>query len=257
MKLTRRQQRQIRKQNKKTGGFADLVDIAMRRERRYRRQEGVLVEYKDGIYLRYYKDHPITRERVRVSERLCDLEANTQQRERARRARMKAINTEGRHSVSVARGEAEDQSLTIGDYWLGHYKPFVETGRWSTARGAAKLWDQYCEDDLGKLSLRNFEANDATQFLTKLVHKGLNVTSVARVKCVVSGLFEHAKVYKFTDSNPWRGAKSLGKPKPSVEKIGYTPEERDAIIAVIKRQDAKLFFAFCSVLGMPSPLHPY
>jgi hypothetical protein len=250
MKLTRRQKRQVRKQNKNTGGFADLADIAIRRERRYRQQEGALVEYKDGVYLRYYKDHPITGERVRVSERLCDLDANSQQRERARRARMKAINSDDRHSVSVAQGEAEDQSLTISDYWLGHYKPFVDSGRWSTARGAVKLWDQYCEDNPGKLSLRNFETNDATQFLTKLVHKGLNVSSVARVKSVVNGLFEHAHVYKFTDSNPWRGAKSLGKPKATVEKIGYTPEERDAIIGVIKRLDAKLFFALCSVLRM-------
>ena len=73
----------------------DLTPAMLRsnRKRRFRKQEGTVVERVDGYFLRFYTDDEHGR-RVKVTEKLCDLGASKATIEQARRRRMKAINKE-------------------------------------------------------------------------------------------------------------------------------------------------------------------
>jgi integrase len=247
MKLTRQQRRTMSRQIDRHG-VADLAGIESQPERRVRTQTGVEVEYKDGWYVRYYKDNEFGK-RVRLAHRLGDLEMEKIDRIRAQRAWMKDVNAESRRRVGIALSEIEeDRGLTIGEYYRAHFKPAIDEGRESTAIAYDKIWRLYCQS-LEGMKLRQFGTGDAKRFLEPL-YKRLNRNTLSHVKSLMSGVFTHA-IGVYIETNPWREVKldqkRMRKPK---EQEHYTVEERDAILKVIKRLDAKVFFALCSVAGL-------
>jgi integrase len=247
--LTRRQLRNIRKQTRKEDGSVDLLQVVQQRERRFRRQVGVVVEYSDGWYLRYYKDNEVGH-RVRVSERLCDPETEKYEREQLRKRRMKAINGETRYEVEVAQGEVEGKGLTIGAFWTSIYEPNIkERLRWSSHHSYKAVWRKYLERPLGKERLRDYRAVHGSRLLTQLAAR-LNRNTLANVRSLASGMFSHAAALGFIEQNPWRDAKVLVKVRAPKSRIAYTRQETKAILEAIPTIKAQLFFSLCACLGM-------
>jgi integrase len=96
------------------------------------------------------------------------------------------------------------------------------------------------------------ERRIAERRILKTFGKRLNKNSLAHVKSLLSGLFEEAQLQGLIDVNPLHGVKikkvaDLRAPK---EKEVYSIEERDEILHVIKRLDAKVFFLLSTVLGL-------
>jgi integrase len=245
--LSRRQKKMMRKADKEGGG--DYLGIMMQRERRFRRQVGVVIEYRDGWYLRYYKDDEAGK-RVRVSERLCDLETQKDERELLRKRRMRVINGESRHGVQVAQGEVEGDGLTIGEFWSSIYEPNIkERLRWSSHHSYKANWRKYLEGSLGKERLRDFRAVHGSRLLTQLAAR-LNRNTLANVRSLASGMFSHAAALGFIEQNPWRDAKVLAKIRAPKPRIAYTRQEVKAILDAIPTTKAQLFFSLCACLGM-------
>jgi integrase len=246
--FTRRQRRIARMQVRKWGA-ADLAPDPSEKPRRVRTQKGVEVAYADGYYVRYYKRNE-QGEPVRMSHRIGDLTMDKLDRIRAIRAWMKDVNADARRAIGVAIGEIEeDRSITIGEYYRSHYKPAIDEGRKSTALAYDKVWRGYCEAKLDGAKLAAFGTGDAKRFLEPY-YRRLNRNTLSRVKSVLSGLFTHA-VGVYIETNPWREVKldqkRMRRPK---EQEHYTVAERDAILKVVKRLDAKVFFALCAVAGL-------
>jgi integrase len=250
--LSGRQLKQFKRQLQQTSE-GDFVG-AMQRVRRFRRQEGVVKEYKDGYYVRFYKVDEMTGKRVRLAQRLCDLRADRMEVEYARRAFMKTVNVDCRRSVEVAQGELESGDITLGKFYEIEYSRYVMSVgsglRWSTANKYKRCWQTYCKE-LADRSLRNFRAPDCSLFLKSLISRGYRRSLIADVRAVCSSLFNRAVECKRVDANPWLGMPSVKVqhgPRASRE---YSVKERDAILALkTLSKEAKALFSLCSVIGL-------
>jgi integrase len=248
---SRRRLRAARKKFR-AGGVVDAVDlICAPRERRFREQKGVLVQYADGgWYVRYYKDNDWGK-RVRLSHRVGGSDMEKWDAIRAMQPWMKDVNAESRRRVGIAFGEIEeDFGQTIGEYYRAHYKPAIDEGRESTAVSYNRVWRLYCQPLLDGMKLQQFSAGDANRFLEKF-YKRLNRNTLGHVKSLMSGIFTHAVRHDHVLANPWREVpldkKRVRKPK---EHETYSVEERNAILKCLKRYEAKVFFGLCAVAGL-------
>jgi len=222
------------------------------KQRRFREQKGTVVKRSDGFYIRYYKDGD-GGSRTKVTERLCDLDANAATLRTRQRSFMTGINNAQQIALS---SPTEAAPLTIGGFWSATYLPWAKNNlRYSTSRGYKKLWEQYLKDALDEEQLSTYRTIDATEFLTKLAAK-LNRNSLAHVRSLMSGIFTLAANSKgangkaLVDQNPMRDVKVLVKVRRPKKRVAYTVEEIITILNALTRTDAKLFFALCSVLGM-------
>ena len=221
--------------------------------RRYRTQDGTVERRSGGKFaLRYYKSDPVTNKRIKCTEPLAvSIDADVLERERARRHRMKEINSAEKRIVEVGQG-AGGRAMTVGDFFEREWQPFISrTMRWSTAQSYLKRWKMYCKK-LEDKPISPFLPGDAAGFLRNLVdEKDLGRSTIAHIKSVCSGLFTYAIEKNVRPApNPWSrlNVKVRKAPKGMVE---YTREERDAILAVPGlSNEAKALFALISVLGL-------
>jgi integrase len=216
------------------------------RKRRFREQTGTVVRRSDGFYIRYYKDGD-GGVRTKFTERLCDLATEATSLRLQQRSFMSGVNST--HHTAL-HSPTEAPAETVGGFWSATYLPWVLANRrWSTHRGYKNIWKQYLKDELGTKALSEYRTVEGSQFLTRLAAK-LNRNSLAHVRSLMSGIFSHATSLGIIDRNPMRDVKVLARVRPPKPRVKYTPEETVAIINAIPRTDAKLFFAFCAVLGM-------
>jgi integrase len=234
---------------------AELLELlkSKKPQRRYREQTGSVVKRSDGFYIRYYKDGD-GGERIKVTERLCDLSVlDPQKRKLLAKSHLSSINN---LQHAALRSAAPVPALTVGAFWDETYFPWVKKNkRFSTQRGYEYVWKLYVKAELATRPIDSYHTIDASEFLTGLTSR-LNSKSLSHVRALMSGIFAHATNTKgsngkaLIDRNPIRDVKVLANMSEPKQRIAYTPEETIAIINAIQRTDAKLFFALCSVLGM-------
>lgn len=214
------------------------------RRRRFRTQQGTLIERRDGLYLRYYIDDADGTRR-KVTERLCDRGTKKTVVGIKMEHRMFEINTaqaEGVRTIAVAE-------QTIGEYWRDHYLPWCEDNlAKSTVRGYTKLW-AILELRLGTRSLQKFRRVDASDFLTSLVKDGWTRNPVKHAKFLLSGMFTRAVAREVVAANPMTDAKP-DIPAPALKpRVPYTDAEVVTVLNALDRPDAKLLWAICTVMG--------
>src|ERR1017187_5035291 len=246
----------------------DEVNIRTERKRRHRKQLGEIVQHADRTWwLRYFVDNPAG-SRVKIAERLNvpnNAERYTVEAERNRR--MAEINA-GAPSQTV---RADDAS--IGSFFEYTYKPWlVEEKPFSTAMSQERRFNQYM-GTIARKSLRQFTTIDATEFLDGLAKlplrradgkplldakgkqvRGLNANTHRQCRSLLSAIFRRAINTRGTGwenrQNPIREAEQFVNPRAVVEVTPYTAEEIVAIIAAIKRGDARLMFALVACMGI-------
>jgi integrase len=223
--------------------------------RRFREQTGTVVERKGSFWLRFYRDGA-DGARVKVTEHLCDKgreypSVDCTAVDILRRARMGAVNLETHQALKTQAPLPEAPALTIGAFVLTTYLPWVkENRRHSTHRGYKDMWEQVLKVEMESKPMAAYRTVDGSKFLTGLTTR-LNRNSLAHVRSLCSGIFSHATSLGLIDRNPFnRDLKILAKVRAPKPRVAYTPAETVAIIKAIPRPDAKLFFAFCGVLGM-------
>lgn len=214
--------------------------IQHNRARRFRTQTGTIVERADGFHLRYYTDR--NGQRVKVTERLCGLDASKSTIEQARRRRMKAINAEAHDEV------AQPSGVLITEFWETYLAYVESTLRPSTVAGYKKIWKTHLKAHFTGRKLADYGRGDGFAFLVSLVPK-LSANSLQHVRNLASGLFSHAVNLNLVEHNIWADVTSpkMREPEPTV---AYTIEEMNAILKVISRSDAKLLFGLCGFMGV-------
>src|SRR5260370_38311209 len=172
--------------------------IQQNRTRRFRTQEGTIVERADGFHLRYYTDR--NGQRVKVTERLCGLDSTAKTIEQARRRRMKAVNSEAHDEVAQPSGGL------ITEFWDAPYLPFLvqqvsqKLMAHSTVAGYKKVWKAHLKAHFAGRKLGDYHKGVAYAFLVSLVPK-LTTNSLLHVRNLASGIFSHAANLNLVDHN--------------------------------------------------------
>jgi|HubBroStandDraft_1064217.scaffolds.fasta_scaffold00047_20 integrase len=264
MKLTATQQHLANIMSATTGELADIVTLTTKSHERFRTQTGQYVWRSTGWHARYYVDNPNPYIRGRV--KICiPLEvpstADESQVKLALKKHMKKVNAEQRGAWAVP---TSDQIL-VSVYWEAMYLPMIEANRsWSTARTYKKLWDLYCKDYFKNKILTRYATVDGNRFLTELAQRklrqrgkksdeqanGLNRSSLSLVRTICTGLFSYAQNEGLIDRNPFSDVRISVKVRKPQKKVMYSLAEVAAVLSEIPRTDAKLLFAFCSLLGL-------
>lgn len=217
------------------------------RKRRYRSQNGVVVEHQDGFYIRYYQDRD--GERVKVTERLCDLGTAPAKVDLLQQSYMSAVNM-AQHSK--LQSTIAVPSLTVGAFFQTKYLPWAQANkRTCTARSYEWVWKLYVKPELETIPLDTYTTVDACKLLDRMVTvKNLNESTLAHVKSLCRGIFNTAVREGVITANPWDKAKESVKVRKARVRIAYTPAETTAIMRALTEPDTKLFFALVAVMGM-------
>jgi integrase len=216
-------------------------------KQRFREQTGQVVKRTDGFYIRFYRDRD--GERIKVTERLCDLGTAPAKVKLLCASHMSAVNN-ARHTD--LRSAAPVPVVTVGAFWQTTYLPWVrENKRASTARGYESDWKLYVKPELETTPISTFTTPQACDLLDRMASvKNLNESTIAHIKSLCSGLFKMAVRKGIIALNPWREADATVKVRKAKKRVKYTPQETIAILNALDKPDAKLFFALCGVMGM-------
>jgi integrase len=223
---------------------------------RFRTQTGVLVEYSDGWYTRYYDSDPTNRfKRKRVAVWLCVSDTDRLERERLQAAYIKTVNAR-QHGVRV---NVEKSELTIGHFWIDKRLPVLEgpgQKAWATVRTYKKLWKLYIGPHLDGKALLKFRTVDANLWLTGLVTgattktgRRLNASSYQLVRSIVSGVFTQAINLGIIDVNPIANVSLDVKVTPWKQGKGYSVEDVKKMLTALAG-GPQLFFAFAALQGL-------
>jgi integrase len=217
------------------------------RKRRFRRQDGTVVEHQDGFYIRYYEDHDGGR--TKVTKFLASLDTAPAKVDLLRASHMSAINNA--HHTTL-QSVAPTPVLTVGAFFDTVYLPWAQANkRFSTVRGYEYVWKLYVKPELETIPIDSYTTVDACELLDRMATvKKLNENTLASVKSLCRGIFVTAVRKGIIKVNPWREAKESVKVRPQKTRIAYTPAETTAIMRAVKEPDAKLFFALVAVMGM-------
>jgi len=222
--------------------------------RRFRKQQGTIVERSNAFWVRFYRDGG-DGTRIKVTEKLCDKtkefpSADCHAVTVLRDVRMAQVNAEHHKELSAPTPLPQAPPLTMGAFWVTTYQPWVLANRrWSTHRGYKIIWEQYLQDELETKALSEYRTVDGSRLLTGLASR-LNRNSLAHVRSLMSGIFSHATSLGLIDRNPIRDVKVLARVRPPKPRVKYTPEETVDVLNALTEPEAKLFFAFCAVLAM-------
>jgi integrase len=237
---------------------ADLVQAHCKENPipRFRTQTGVLVEYSDGWYVRYYDDDPAdVHKRKRVAVWLCASDTGREARERLQADHIKTVNARQKG----VRVNIDKDELTIGHFWLDKRLPILEGPggqSWATVRTYKKLWKLYIGPALDGKALLKFRTVDANVWLTGLVTgattrtgRRLNSSSYQLVRSIVSGLFRQAINLGIIDVNPIANVSLDVKVTPWKQGIAYSVDDVKKMLAALDG-GPQLFFAFAALQGL-------
>lgn len=206
--------------------------------RRHRHQAGSIKEKSGSFYLRYYTTKP-NGERSQVAVFLCrkDLKHHSPKCRPVRALADAILLAENAKAI-------DHSSPTLAEFWKSTYLPFIEADRRpSTVESYKCLWSKWLEDDLGQGVMTNFRPSDGTKFLSAIASK-IGRRTLAHIKNLASGIWGHAVALGSCESNPWRDAKTLVKPKPPSQTSHATLlDVQNVLNALPDRQDAQLAVA--------------
>jgi integrase len=219
-----------------------------KRKPRFREQQGTIVKLSNGFYIRFNRDGEGGK-RTKVTEKLCDLDTSTAKVKLLAASHMSSVNNARHTSLKSA---APAPVLTVGAFWQDIYLPWVKQNkRASTASHYESDWKMYVRPELETTPIDAFATVQACELLDRLVTvNDLNKSTLAHVKSLCSGIFKHAVRKGIIKINPWREAGESVKVRPKKTHVAYTPEETVAILNVLDRPQAKLFFVMCAVMGL-------
>jgi integrase len=219
-------------------------------KRRERHQTGSVIEIGNAFHVRYWVDG-IKKDgapgRVQRSERLC---AKDTQHYSCECKAVRMLRDVVMLKVNARQSSAQ-HDMPVADFWTGVYLPFAEKNlRHSTVHGYKQIWSQHLEPQFGGLTMRGYTTGMASRFLTGLAERYSRRTS-NHIRPTASAVFSHALNLEYVETNPWHGAKTLGKIRETAGTAHYTLEEAEAIInALIDRTDAQLVFALAFFMGL-------
>ena len=144
-----------------TASTLDLLQAD--RSRRFREQRCTVVKRSDGFYIRYYTDVD-GGERIKVTERLCDLITSATSLKLQQKSFMSGVNTI--HHTAL-QSPTEAPGVTIGGFWAATYLPWLkENKRTSTVRGYTYDWKLYVRPELENRKFDGYTTVHAASCLT-------------------------------------------------------------------------------------------
>lgn len=219
--------------------------------RQRRHQEGNVSEASGAFHIRYWSTELRDGKAVRVqkSKRLC---AKDNKHYSPACKAVRALQAAFMGRVNLEQGTARQADVLITQFWETVYKPHLEkTKKPSTLNGYSKVWKGYLEPVFAGVYMGDMDCPRATTLLTRFAEQGLGVRSVAHIKALASGLFQHAKRLGNITTNPFTDAASLVAPKESKGTHAYSLEEAEAIFnALSGHLQEQLIFCLATFCGL-------
>jgi len=149
------------------------------------------------------------------------------------------------------RGVVQRPTRTASELWKAEYLPVIERDlRPSTVESYKQLWSKHIEPEFGHRTMSDVRSSDVTKFLTRIAPT-MGRHTLTHLKNVGIALWSHAEAIGEVESNVWRAAKSLTKPKPSSETKFYTLEHAQAVLnACASNPVAQTAFALAFFAGL-------
>jgi integrase len=195
-------------------------------------------EIEDGIEVRKQRCHRLCTKDAKYTSTTC--KAVRQLAEDF----LRSVNSQVKGSIKA--------DVRVVDFWKDVYLPFIrENKRHSTTHQYESLWNGKLKVHFGMRTLSEYEPSDAYKYLLSLKN-ALTRNSLAHVRSLASGIFEHAVKLGVIKANPWRAFRFTESKAPEPT-VAYTLGESLAILAVLKdspKKDAGLIFALSAFLGL-------
>src|SRR5207244_2726979 len=155
-----------------------------------RHQAGHIFESASGAFhVRYYATEILDGQarRVQRSHLLChkdDKHYSTKCKA------VKLLRDEFMRRVNVS--QANEQDMTIADFWEQRYLPFVQANmKASTVRGYLQIWNQHLKHHFADMTLQSYRTHVGSSFLLSLT-KTQGRRTLNHIRSLASGIFTHA-----------------------------------------------------------------
>jgi integrase len=200
---------------------------------------GSITERSGKWYIRFYRDGK------QVTEYLAEKD------ERFFSKTCKPLATKAAEHMAKVH-KSPRLTATAGNFWTSTYEPFVAKHRRpSTLESYTLLWTKYLKPSLENVAMGEWRPSDGTRLLTRLAEAKMGQRNLQHVKNLASGMWSHAVALGECESNIWRDAKSLVKPRPPGKTTFYSLDEAKAVInSLAHRTDAQLAVSLSFFCGM-------
>ncbi len=221
----------------------DSKDIQPKSRKKYKRNrrprgEGS-VRLKNGAWHLEYKDA----EGNRKSAKLCDKDdlhfsAVCQAVRELASQKLKELTAA---PVNGNGNGTPKPDMSVVDFWENVYCPWAseinpKVGepnlRPSTLEGYKQIWSLHLREHFSSVTLRMYETQTATEFLTSLA-KTQGRNTIHHVRSLMSGIFSHALARGYVSKNPIKDAGVLGKTARPAKTGHYSLRESLSILAAL------------------------
>ena len=219
-------------------------------------QRGYVYEASGAFFVRYNVTEIVNGEanRVQRSHRLCEKGGKYYARD-CKAVKLKRDEFMLTVNQNQHLSHRLQQDLPVSEFWENQYLPYCErewkgTGmRTSTVRGFKQVWNQHLKNHFGSVTVQDYSAVMARQFLSSLKTKqGRN--TLRHIRALASAMFSEAVERNLRADNPWH-VKLPKDCKDSAPTEHYTMEEAENLIsALVGHVDAQLVLALSCFLGL-------
>jgi integrase len=225
------------------------MDIAqlIKSNRLPKKQRGQIIETASAFYVRYYITAPATEKdakrlkvgvgemvRKQVAEKLVDrsdlYRSPTDVQPLVERV-MERVNSH----VTMLSGQAP-----LAEYVETVYLPWAKANKAAaTHDGYRKLWEKCLKPSIGKIPLVNLSTVQVTRLLTYHAEQGKSRASLAHIKWMLSGIYEHAIATGVVPKNPVSDAKSMKTVDAPNKQARYSLEQVLAMLRILEPLDLR------------------
>jgi integrase len=212
-----------------------------------KKQRGQLIETPSAFYVRYYITAPATEKdaarlnvavggmiRKQTTEKLADrsdLYRSATDVQPLLENVMARVNAD----ITILSGQA---SLT--EYVETVYLPWAKSNKAAaTHDGYRKVWEKYIKPLVGKIALANLSTVQVTRLLTHHAEQGKGRATLAHMKWMLSGVYEHAIATGVVPKNPVSSAKPMKTVEAPDKQMRYSLEQVLAMLRILEPLDVR------------------
>ncbi|MGH9499632.1 MAG: tyrosine-type recombinase/integrase [Terriglobales bacterium] len=216
-----------------------------------RRGDGHIYKAFHAWHVRYYATEVVNgaKTRTQKSHRLCDAKNHT---------KTEAGDLAHEFLRSVKLSTPVEGDITVREFW-DHYIAYCEETvpltklprlKPSTTRGYRQIWNQHLRDHFADVTLREYSADRAADFLESLTGTQC-LTTLKHIRAVGGSIFKRALKERRVKANPWSNVAMPEDAISSDETEHYTLEETEDIVsALVDHVDAQIVMVLACWMGL-------
>ena len=225
------------------------MDIAqlIKNNRLPKKQRGQVIETPSAFYVRYYITTPATEKDAKrfnvavgamVRKQLAEKLADRSDLYRSKTDVLPLVDCvmdRVNANVTMLSGQA-----TLTEYVETVYLPWAKANKAAaTHDGYRKVWEGNLRPHLGKIALANLSTVQVTRLLTHHAEQGKGRATLAHIKWMLSGVYEHAIATGVVPKNPVSDAKPMKTVDAPNKQARYSLAQVLAMLRILEPLDLR------------------